>query len=173
MTILSTSTTAKERPLYMSIPGLAWGSSTVLGPVIGGAFTVSPAGWRWGFWINLCIGAACLPVFLLLVPSKDPRPELPWKSLQPIRSVDVVGFTLLLGIFVSLLMGINFGGSVYPWSSGNIIALFVVVGVLVIVFVIQQTWVLGTTLEARSFPLQFLVSASQAKQIAVDRANVS
>lgn len=53
MTILSTSTTEKERPLYLSIPGLAWGSSTVLGPVIGGAFAISKAGWRWGFYINL------------------------------------------------------------------------------------------------------------------------
>ncbi|KAL8717068.1 MAG: hypothetical protein Q9225_005658 [Loekoesia sp. 1 TL-2023] len=172
MTILSTSTTAKERPLYMSIPGLAWGSSTVLGPVIGGAFTISSAGWRWGFYINLFIGAACLPVYIFLVPSKDPRPELPWKSLQRIRSVDVVGFILLLGIFVSLLMGINFGGLIYPWDSGSVIALFVVAGVLVVIFVIQQTWILGTTLEARSFPLQFLVSAIQANQVMVGKANV-
>lgn len=143
----------------MSIPGLAWGSSTVLGPVIGGAFTISSAGWRWGFWINLCIGAACLPVYIFLVPSKDPRPELPWMSLQRVRSVDGVGFILLDGIFVSLLMGINFGGLIYPWNSGSVIALFVVAGVLIVVFVIQQTWILGTTLEARSFPLQFLVSA--------------
>ena len=53
MTLLSTSTTDQERALYMSIPGLAWGSSTVLGPVVGGAFTDSSAGWRWGFYINL------------------------------------------------------------------------------------------------------------------------
>lgn len=53
MTLLSVFTSDKERALYMSIPGLAWGSSTVLGPVIGGAFTVSRAGWRWGFYINL------------------------------------------------------------------------------------------------------------------------
>lgn len=55
MTILSLSTTDEERALYLSIPGLAWGSSTVLGPVIGGAFTVSKVGWRWGFYINLVI----------------------------------------------------------------------------------------------------------------------
>ncbi|KAL9599302.1 MAG: hypothetical protein Q9219_003929 [cf. Caloplaca sp. 3 TL-2023] len=156
MTILSTSTTARERPLYMSTPGIAWGSSTVLGPVIGGAFTISPVGWRWGFWINLCIGAACLPVYIFLVPSKDPQSHLPWKSLQRARSIDMVGFVLLIAVFVSLLMGINFGGLIYAWKSGSIIALFIVAGALMVVLVIQQTWVLGTTLEARSFPLQFL-----------------
>lgn len=49
MTLLSVTTTEHERPMYIGLTGLTWGLGTVLGPIIGGAFTSSSAGWRWGF----------------------------------------------------------------------------------------------------------------------------
>lgn len=56
MTLLAATTTMQERPLYVGGTGLTWGLGTVLGPIIGGAFTVSSAGWRWAFYLNLvCI----------------------------------------------------------------------------------------------------------------------
>ena len=39
-----------------------------------GAFADSSATWRWGFYINLCVGGAFAPVYLFLIPSSDPRP---------------------------------------------------------------------------------------------------
>ena len=107
-----------------------------------------------------CIGAVCAPVLLLLVPSKDPRPNLPWTSFKRVKEIDMLGFVLLVGVFVTLLMGINFGGLIYPWRSGSIITLFVVAGVLSILFWIQQVSSFGTSRESRSFPIQFLVRDS-------------
>ena len=52
-----------------------WGIWTVLGPVIGSAFTQSLAGWRWAFYINLCIGGLFAPVLLFLLPTYDPKPN--------------------------------------------------------------------------------------------------
>lgn len=37
----------KELPLYNALIGLSWGVGAILGPVIGGAFSVSSATWRW------------------------------------------------------------------------------------------------------------------------------
>ncbi|KJY00742.1 hypothetical protein TI39_contig314g00004 [Zymoseptoria brevis] len=48
LTLLSMTTTEKERALYMGFPGITWGIGTVLGPIIGGAFAESSATWRWG-----------------------------------------------------------------------------------------------------------------------------
>lgn len=48
LTLLSMTTSEKERPTYMGLPGITWGLGTVLGPVIGGAFAESAATWRWG-----------------------------------------------------------------------------------------------------------------------------
>jgi hypothetical protein len=50
-------------------------------------------------------------------------------------------------------MGINFGGTLYPWSSGQIIALFVVTGALWIIFVLQQAFAVFTTKEMRMLPI--------------------
>lgn len=47
MTLLSVTTTNHERPTYIALTGLTWGLGTLLGPIIGGAFTNSSATWRW------------------------------------------------------------------------------------------------------------------------------
>lgn len=46
-------TSEKERGRYMSGIGLVWGLGAILGPVVGGAFSISAATWRWSFYINL------------------------------------------------------------------------------------------------------------------------
>jgi len=130
------------------------GSGTVLGPIIGGAFTSSSAGWRWAFYINLVIAAVCAPVYLFQIPSIQPRPGA--SITARIREIDIIGTVLLAAVYVSGLMAISFGGVLYNWDSGRIIALFVVSGILIITFLVQQTWSLGTTIERRAFPLHFL-----------------
>ena len=49
MVLISVTTLEAERPLYFGLTGLTWGTGTILGPVIGGAFTDSSATWRWSF----------------------------------------------------------------------------------------------------------------------------
>ncbi|KAK7994404.1 hypothetical protein PG991_015992 [Apiospora marii] len=120
-TLISQTTTIAERPIYVSGTGLTWGLGTVLGPIVGGAFQQSKVGWRWAFYINLFIGAACAPAWLFLLPSKDPRPGVPYKTR--LREFDYVGMVLLMGCLVSLIMAINFGGLTYAWNSGQIIGL--------------------------------------------------
>ncbi|KAA8650688.1 hypothetical protein EYZ11_006262 [Aspergillus tanneri] len=154
MALLSLTTTEKERPFYLGLPGLTWGAGTVLGPVLGGAFSDSSAGWRWAFYINLCIGALCVPVYIFLVPSKDANPGLSfWRRL---KGVDLLGFILMTGTFTAGLMAISFGGTDYPWNSPQIIALFVVAGVVTILFWVQQFLAIGVKREHVSFPLAFL-----------------
>lgn len=53
-------------------------------------------------------------------------------------------------------MALTFGGSTYPWNSGRQIALWVVFGVLLIAFFIQQYTCLFIDCKRRIFPAQFL-----------------
>ena len=53
-------------------------------------------------------------------------------------------------------MAINFGGVLYAWDSGQIIALFVIAAALLLAFVVQQKLLVFTTLSDRIFPLHFL-----------------
>jgi MFS family permease len=154
MTLLSVTTSIQERPMYLGFTGITWGLGTVLGPVIGGAFTDSSATWRWGFYINLVIGGVFAPVYLFLLPSFNPRPNDSLK--KKLVEIDWIGLTLMIGFFTSLLMAISMGGQIWAWGSARSIALFVVFAVLIIAFGIQQTFTIFTTVENRLFPIQFL-----------------
>lgn len=125
--------------------GLVWGLGTVLGPVVGGSF--EKVNWRWAFYINLIIGGLLMPVWLFMLPSFHPTKDVPLS--QRAKGFDTVGAILSIGAFVTTIMPINFGGTVYQWKSGTIIALFVVAGVLWIGFGVQQTLTLWTSAENR------------------------
>jgi hypothetical protein len=55
---------------------------------------------------------------------------------------------------------VTFGGSTYAWGSGSSIALWVMFGVCLIAFIIQQWLALFTTKENRIFPVDFIKSRS-------------
>ncbi|KAJ5655541.1 hypothetical protein N7507_007491 [Penicillium longicatenatum] len=154
MTILSMLTSPKERPMYLGMVGLVWGVGTVLGPIIGGAFTDSSATWRWAFYINLCIGGLFAPVFFFMIPNVDPRPGTPLK--ERLAEIDWLGPILFVGAFVAGIMAIAFGGVLYPWSDSRIIGMFVGAGVMFILFFIQQGYMIFTTYGSRIFPMQYL-----------------
>ncbi|KAF5012270.1 hypothetical protein FDECE_1651 [Fusarium decemcellulare] len=127
----------EKRTPYQAIVAAIFGLTSVLGPLMGGAFTDSPATWRWCFYINLPIGAiaAGLLAFLLQVPDRETT-ALPLK--EKLRRLDGPGCIALLGGIISLLIALRWGGTTYAWSSGRIIALFVVMGVCFIVFIAIQ-----------------------------------
>ena len=47
LTYISVFSTTAEAMLYNALTGLMWGVGTIVGPVIGGAFSDSSATWRW------------------------------------------------------------------------------------------------------------------------------
>ncbi|SPQ27335.1 3d15febc-b28e-4b88-8b5d-fbbabb85fd3f [Thermothielavioides terrestris] len=152
LALLSMHTTAKERPQYLSYTGLVWGLGTVLGPVVGGGFALW--NWRWGFYINLLFGAVLLPAYLLVIPSTSVMPDK--NQWQKIAMLDWAGILLSVGAMVTLVVAINFGGVDWAWDSGASIALFVVSGVLWIVFGVQQSFCIWTSQGQRLFPLHLL-----------------
>ncbi|KAH0537074.1 hypothetical protein FGG08_006115 [Glutinoglossum americanum] len=157
MTLLSVTTTMHERPMYIGMTGLTWGTGTVLGPIIGGAFADNVhTTWRWAFYINLVIGGAFAPVYFFLLPSFDPRPGVGYR--KRLSEIDFLGAILVIGATTSGVMALNFGGITWPWDSGKIIGLFCTSGVLFILFGLQQVYTVFTTVEQRLFPVHFLKS---------------
>ncbi|KAF7593904.1 hypothetical protein BBP40_010606 [Aspergillus hancockii] len=156
MTLLASTTTIQERPVYIGGAGFIWGVGTVLGPIIGGAFTDSSAGWRWAFYINLCVGAVCAPVYLFMLPNKDPRPGVSQRDRA--REMDYMGGILTIGAMVSGVMAVSFGGVIYAWNSGRIIGLFCCSGVLFILLGLQQVFTIFTSVSRRVLPVEFFKS---------------
>lgn len=104
--------------------------------------------------INPMIGVFCVGLCIVCVPYTDPNAGTPFS--RRFARFDYVGSTLITASITSLIMAINFGGTLFAWNSGRTIALFVVDGALAIAFAIQQILCIFTRVEDRVFPIQFL-----------------
>lgn len=106
--------------------------------------------------MNCVILGALAPIYLFWLPSANPAPGK--TILQKSKKLDGVGMLLNAAIWVTWVMGVTFGGATWPWSDGRLIATFVVLVVLLILFTVQQGFAIFTTTEHRIFPVELLRS---------------
>jgi ATP/ADP translocase len=59
---------------------------------------------------------------------------------QMIRDFDFIGLILFTGGLLIFLMGLSWGGSLYPWKSGHVIGTIVVGFLALIAFVLYETF---------------------------------
>lgn len=109
-----------------------------MGPILGGYLT--SVTWRWCFWINVPIGGLALFLLCILAPNRPPpsKPADTWR--QRFFDLDPLGFVLVAGSISSLLFALEFGKEDQEWSSGRVVALFVVFAVLLLIFAGYQVW---------------------------------
>lgn len=122
---------ARERGKYVGVLGGVFALSSVAGPLLGGWLTEGP-GWRWAFWLNIPLGLiAALAVFTLLqLPSKA-------KASTPPKH-DFLGMAVLaMGTTFIVLIG-TWGGSVYSWTSPQVLGLIVAAFVAIVVFILVE-----------------------------------
>lgn len=121
-----------KRPLGMAVVSIVFAVASVLGPLIGGAFT-SNVSWRWCFYINLPIGGFAFCLFTYAYNPPKPKGNIKQKLLL----IDYPGVVLLAGGLVVFLLALTFGASgQYSWHSAGVIACFVVGGVVTIIYFI-------------------------------------
>ena len=118
----------RNRALYLGLLGFAWTLAGSAGPLIGGAFT-QLVSWRWCFWINLPVCGIAFVLLLLFLDVHNPRTKLG----EGIRAIDWFGTLSILGVTLLLLLGLDFGGAIFPWNSPKVICL-IVFGTLMIGF---------------------------------------
>ncbi|KAL5594358.1 hypothetical protein BROUX41_001293 [Berkeleyomyces rouxiae] len=125
-----------KRPLFQAAFGMIFGISSVIGPLVGGAFTQAIT-WRWCFWINLPVGGIAFLLLIFLLPNqRSNQPSVPlW---QHIIRLDPIGTLFFIPSIVSLLLALQWGGSEYEWDNWRIIVLFTVFAVGFIAFAAVQ-----------------------------------
>ncbi|KAE8142215.1 major facilitator superfamily domain-containing protein [Aspergillus pseudotamarii] len=118
-----------KRPMFQGILGGVFGVSSVMGPLVGGLhqlghLEVCYLG-LWCFYINLPIGAGTLILLFLIwdPPKSNHEPASIWSHLKQLDP---------LGMFFF------WGGSIYSWSNSRIIVLFILFGVLILLFAAVQ-----------------------------------
>lgn len=114
LTIIGDIVPLKDRAKFQGYFMSVFGISSVLGPVVGGAFAGSESilgfdGWRWVFFINLPIGLAALVVVFLYL-------HLPAKHVK--QRIDYWGAAAITLAIVPLLLVAEQGRS-WGWTSAN------------------------------------------------------
>lgn len=150
-----------KRPMFQGLFGAVFGIASVVGPLLGGAFT-SNVTWRWCFYINLPFGGIAMVFifFLLQIPDRETT-HLP--NRQKLAQLDSLGLLFLLPGVICLLLALQWGGSKYAWNNGRIIALLVLAGILSIGFVLVQIFKPDTaTVPPRIFKQRSILAGAWA-----------
>ncbi|KAJ1722833.1 hypothetical protein LPJ53_002802 [Coemansia erecta] len=123
-----------ERGLYMGILGAVFGLGTTIGPLIGGLVADSWS-WRVSFYINIPLVSLSVIIILLLVRSDARRNET---FSEKLARVDFFGALMLVTGLMLLLLGLSWGGRVYPWVAPVVIICISVGLLLLCVFVFVE-----------------------------------
>jgi len=133
ITILADIVPPRERARYQGAFMAVFGTSSVLGPLIGGLFAdmnefLFVEGWRWIFLINFPIGV----VALFMVVSFLHVPHTPRKS-----KIDWFGAATIIVAVVPLLL-VAEQGREWGWSSAMSIAMYVTGAIGIVSFIIVE-----------------------------------
>jgi MFS family permease len=129
LTVIGQVTRLEDRPILFGSFGGVFAFASVVGPLLGGAFTDNVT-WRWCFYINLPFGAISIAAVAIWLPANPPVESQLHKGMtqwQKWRSLDWLGSVLSLGTIVPLLLALQWGGQTKPWDDRAVIACFAVV----------------------------------------------
>jgi EmrB/QacA subfamily drug resistance transporter len=133
ITVLADIVPPRERARYQGMFLAVFGTSSVLGPVVGGLFASADQilwinGWRWVFLINLPVGAVALfmVVTFLHVPHIPKPQKIDWWG----------AVTIILAVVPLLLVAEN--GNDWGWTSTMSIAMYAVGGSGIIAFILAE-----------------------------------
>ncbi len=105
-----------ERPRFQGWFAAVFATSSVAGPLLGGAVT-DLLSWPWIFYLNLPVGLIALAMIMAGPPQARRDAH---------RSFDAAGFGLVILATCTFLLALSWGGTVYAWNSAPILVLLAV-----------------------------------------------
>lgn len=132
LTLIGEISDEKERPMFMTINGAGIGVAQILAPILAGAF-VDTVGWRMVFTFLTILGVVgMLCVFIAIPTIKTPAMERGEKKTPDF------GGAAMLGIFGLAFLLIFTWGNSKGWGSPTLIALYVIMVVAIVLFIVIE-----------------------------------
>ncbi|KAI8965851.1 MFS general substrate transporter [Daldinia sp. FL1419] len=123
--IISDLVPIERRGSYQSYVNVVYGLASALGAALGG-FMADRLGWRWEFGIQVFPIILCFVVACYGIPGDLGLQDKHQSFKEGMKTFDFVGSVLLTTSTTFLILGINLGGNVLPWSHPFIIASLVI-----------------------------------------------
>lgn len=116
----------KYRPIAMGICQAIGTAFSILGTFVAGAVVKynvgGHGGWRWAYYINAILyGVASIGLLLTYFPP-PPVIRRQESTARILAGVDYGGILLLCASITPLVLGLTWGGTTYPWESGEVVA---------------------------------------------------
>ncbi len=118
----------RERGRMQGMMGGVFGISSVAGPWLGGLLT-DLLSWRWIFYINVPLGIVAVIFLVGYMPRLQPEQR---------GRFDFLGVVMLALWVVPLVLALSWGGSTYPWLSGQVLGLIACALCVLVVFMWWQ-----------------------------------
>ncbi|KAJ5766310.1 uncharacterized protein N7511_003926 [Penicillium nucicola] len=155
LTFVAVFATPEETPRLFGLLSATWAVGLVIGGPIGSALASNKhTTWRWAFYMNLPWVGLSLVLAIICLPRKYLGPDIP--LLSRLMAIDPIGIVFNMTTPVLFALALEFSGPVWYWGSAASIAVWVVFGVVLVGWAIQQYWCIGTTPEQRAIPLHLL-----------------
>jgi EmrB/QacA subfamily drug resistance transporter len=118
-----------ERGKYQGFMSGIFGLSSIIGPALGG-FITDTISWHWVFFVNIPLGVLIIILFVLFFPNLRP-------SILK-HKIDYLGAATLVLAVVPAMLALTWAGVEYPWSSLQIIGMFVFSALMTVLFVMIE-----------------------------------
>ncbi|KAJ4483905.1 MFS general substrate transporter [Lentinula aciculospora] len=133
--IIAYAVALENRAAYNAGVSSMFAIASIIGPLMGGAFT-DKVSWRWSFWLNVPVGGVAFFVvaFFFAAPRRTSKITLGEK----LANLDLLGALSFIGGTICLLLALQWGGAVYSWNNSRVWGLFLGFGLIMPVFVTIQ-----------------------------------
>jgi MFS family permease len=127
----------EDRGVFQSHINFAFGLGSASGAALGG-WLCDRLGWRWAFGIQVPFLCLCFVMGAVFTPSNlgpmliNAGEGSAWIAL---KNFDSLGSVSLVITVTSLILALNLGGNIFPWTSPVVIACFIIFAVVACLFI--------------------------------------
>ncbi|CAD6587835.1 MAG: hypothetical protein ASARMPREDX12_003021 [Alectoria sarmentosa] len=125
----------RQRGLWQGISNVCWGLGNGLGGVFGG-FLNDVWDWKLAFLVQIPLTVASL--IMIFIHVEKPTKVSAKSDTPKLKRVDFLGSSLLVATLVLLLLGLNSGGNIVPWSHPLVLTSLPLSAVLLLAFVFVE-----------------------------------